>query len=65
MRRIIAERMRAGSSVPTFTAEIEVAMTDCIQLRSELNEHSKDTAGSAITTLLRSAPPSLSRTIPS
>ena len=62
MRRIIAERMRAGSSVPTFTAEIEVDMTGCIQLRSELNEHSKGT-GSAITTLLRSAPPSLSRTI--
>ena len=41
MRRIIAERMRAGSSVPTFTAEIEVDMTGCIQLRSELNEHSK------------------------
>ena len=43
MRRIIAERMRAGSSVPTFTAEIEVDMTGCIQLRSELNEHSKGT----------------------
>ena len=41
MRRIIAERMRAGSSVPTFTAEIEVDMTGCIQLRSDLNEHSK------------------------
>jgi pyruvate dehydrogenase E2 component (dihydrolipoamide acetyltransferase) len=41
MRRIIAERMRAGSSVPTFTAEIEVDMTGCIQLRSELNELSK------------------------
>ena len=41
MRRIIAERMKAGSSVPTFTAEIEVDMTGCIQLRSELNEHSK------------------------
>ena len=41
MRRIIAERMRAGSSVPSFTAEIEVDMTGCIQLRSELNEHSK------------------------
>ena len=43
MRRIIAERMKAGSSVPTFTAEIEVDMTGCIQLRSELNEHSKGT----------------------
>ena len=41
MRRIIAERMRAGSSVPTFAAEIEVDMTGCIQLRSDLNEHSK------------------------
>jgi pyruvate dehydrogenase E2 component (dihydrolipoamide acetyltransferase) len=41
MRRIIAERMGAGSSVPTFAAEIEVDMTSCIQLRSELNEHSK------------------------
>ena len=43
MRRIIAERMKAGASVPTFTAEIEVDMTGCIQLRSELNEHSKGT----------------------
>jgi pyruvate dehydrogenase E2 component (dihydrolipoamide acetyltransferase) len=41
MRRIIAERMEAGSSVPTFTAEIEVDMTDCIRLRSVLNEHFK------------------------
>jgi pyruvate dehydrogenase E2 component (dihydrolipoamide acetyltransferase) len=41
MRRIIAERMVAGSSVPTFTAEIEVDMTGCIRLRSDLNEHFK------------------------
>jgi len=41
MRRIIAERMAAGSSVPTFTAEIEVDMTGCIRLRSDLNEHFK------------------------
>jgi pyruvate dehydrogenase E2 component (dihydrolipoamide acetyltransferase) len=41
MRRIIAERMEAGSSVPTFTAEIEVDMTGCIRLRSDLNEHFK------------------------
>ena len=40
MRRIIAERMEAGSSVPTFTAEIEVDMTDLIRLRSDLSEHS-------------------------
>jgi pyruvate dehydrogenase E2 component (dihydrolipoamide acetyltransferase) len=39
MRRIIAERMEAGSSVPTFTAEIEVDMTDLIRLRSALSEH--------------------------
>jgi pyruvate dehydrogenase E2 component (dihydrolipoamide acetyltransferase) len=41
MRRIIAERMEAGSSVPTFTAEIEVDMTACIRLRSDLTEHFK------------------------
>jgi pyruvate dehydrogenase E2 component (dihydrolipoamide acetyltransferase) len=41
MRRIIAERMEAGSSVPTFTAEIEVDMTACTRLRSDLNEHFK------------------------
>jgi pyruvate dehydrogenase E2 component (dihydrolipoamide acetyltransferase) len=41
MRRIISERMVAGSSVPTFTAEIEVDMTDCIRLRSVLTEHFK------------------------
>jgi pyruvate dehydrogenase E2 component (dihydrolipoamide acetyltransferase) len=41
MRRIIAERMGAGSSVPTFVAEIEVDMTGCIQLRSDLNQHFK------------------------
>jgi pyruvate dehydrogenase E2 component (dihydrolipoyllysine-residue acetyltransferase) len=41
MRRIIAERMEAGSSVPTFTAEIEVDMTDLIRLRSDLSEHFK------------------------
>jgi pyruvate dehydrogenase E2 component (dihydrolipoyllysine-residue acetyltransferase) len=39
MRRIIAERMAAGSSVPTFTAEIEVDMTSCIRLRSDLTQH--------------------------
>jgi pyruvate dehydrogenase E2 component (dihydrolipoamide acetyltransferase) len=42
MRRIIAERMETGSSVPTFTAEIEVDMTGCVRLRSELNQHFKD-----------------------
>ena len=41
MRRIIAERMEAGSSVPTFTAEIEVNMTGLIRLRSDLSEHFK------------------------
>jgi pyruvate dehydrogenase E2 component (dihydrolipoamide acetyltransferase) len=41
MRRIIAERMEAGSSVPTFTAEIEVDMTGLIRLRSALSEHFK------------------------
>ncbi len=41
MRRIIAERMAAGSSVPTFMAEIEVDMTACVRLRSELNQHFK------------------------
>jgi pyruvate dehydrogenase E2 component (dihydrolipoyllysine-residue acetyltransferase) len=41
MRRIIAERMEAGSSVPTFTAEIEVDMTGLIRLRSDLSEHFK------------------------
>jgi pyruvate dehydrogenase E2 component (dihydrolipoamide acetyltransferase) len=41
MRRIIAERMAAGASVPTFTAEIEVDMTGCIRLRSDLNQHFK------------------------
>ncbi len=42
MRRVIAERMEAGASVPTFTAEIEVDMTACVQLRSELNQHFED-----------------------
>jgi pyruvate dehydrogenase E2 component (dihydrolipoamide acetyltransferase) len=42
MRRIIAERMVAGSSVPTFTAEIEVDMTGCSRLRSDLSQHFKD-----------------------
>jgi pyruvate dehydrogenase E2 component (dihydrolipoamide acetyltransferase) len=42
MRRIIAERMEAGSSVPTFTAEIEVDMTGLIRLRSALSEHFKN-----------------------
>jgi pyruvate dehydrogenase E2 component (dihydrolipoamide acetyltransferase) len=41
MRRIIAERMVAGSSVPTFTAEIEVDMTGCNRLRSDLSERFK------------------------
>jgi pyruvate dehydrogenase E2 component (dihydrolipoamide acetyltransferase) len=41
MRRIIAERMEAGSSVPTFTAEIEVDMTGCSRLRSDLSQHFK------------------------
>ena len=41
MRRIIAERMEAGSSVPTFTAEIEVDMTGCSRLRSDLTQHFK------------------------
>ena len=41
MRRIIAERMVAGSSVPTFTAEIEVDMTGCSRLRSDLSQHFK------------------------
>lgn len=41
MRRIIAERMASGSSVPTFMAEIEVDMTACVRLRSELNQHFK------------------------
>ena len=41
MRRIIAERMAAGSSIPTFVAEIEVDMTACVQLRSELNQQFK------------------------
>jgi pyruvate dehydrogenase E2 component (dihydrolipoamide acetyltransferase) len=43
MRRIIAERMQAGASVPAFTAEVEVDMSGCIRLRSDLNQHSKDT----------------------
>src|ERR1700722_1809602 len=42
MRRIIAERMVAGSSIPTFTAEIEVDMTGCSRLRSDLSQHFKD-----------------------
>jgi pyruvate dehydrogenase E2 component (dihydrolipoamide acetyltransferase) len=42
MRRIIAERMLTGSSVPTFTAEIEVDMSACMRLRSDLNQHAKD-----------------------
>ena len=41
MRRIIVERMASGSSVPTFIAEIEVDMTACVRLRSELNQHFK------------------------
>jgi pyruvate dehydrogenase E2 component (dihydrolipoamide acetyltransferase) len=41
MRRITADRMGAGPSVPTFTVEIEVDMTGCIRLRSDLNQHSK------------------------
>jgi pyruvate dehydrogenase E2 component (dihydrolipoamide acetyltransferase) len=41
MRRIIAERMVAGSSVPNFTAEIEVDMTGCNRLRSDLSQHFK------------------------
>jgi pyruvate dehydrogenase E2 component (dihydrolipoamide acetyltransferase) len=42
MRRIIAERMHAGSSVPTFAAEIEVDMSACMRLRSDLNQHAKE-----------------------
>ncbi len=41
MRRLIAERMVAGASVPTFTAEIEVDMTGCSRLRSDLSQHFK------------------------
>lgn len=42
MRRIIAERMQLGASIPTFTAETEVDMTGCVQLRSDLNAHFHD-----------------------
>lgn len=42
MRRIIAERMQAAVSVPAFTAEVEVDMTGCVQLRSDLNGHFRD-----------------------
>ena len=58
MRRIIAERMGAGSSVPTFVAEIEVDMTGCIQLRSDLNKHSTGIRF-AYHDIIASAPPSL------
>jgi pyruvate dehydrogenase E2 component (dihydrolipoamide acetyltransferase) len=43
MRRIIAERLQAGASVPAFTAEIQVDMSGCIRLRSDLNTYSKST----------------------
>lgn len=42
MRRIIAERMQLGASVPAFTAEIEVDMSGAMQLRSDLNAHLRD-----------------------
>ncbi len=37
MRRNIAERVQIGASVPTFAAEIEVDMSSCTRLRSEMN----------------------------
>ena len=36
-RRTIAERMTQAAMVPTFTAEVEVNMTECIRLRDRLN----------------------------
>lgn len=43
MRRTIAARMQQSTSIPTFTAEIEVDMSACISLRSELNQLPQDT----------------------
>ena len=37
MRRNIAERMQIGASVPTFAVEVEVDMSSCTRLRSEMN----------------------------
>ena len=38
MRRIIAERMEVASTIPAFTAEIEVDMSACIRLRADFNQ---------------------------
>ena len=37
MRRGIAERMRLGASIPTFTAEIEIEAGECMRRRSQIN----------------------------
>jgi pyruvate dehydrogenase E2 component (dihydrolipoamide acetyltransferase) len=43
MRRIIAERMEVASTIPAFTAEIEVDMSACIRLRSDFNQFAEGT----------------------
>ena len=43
MRRIIAERMQVASTIPAFTAEIEVDMSACIRLRSDFNQFAEGT----------------------
>jgi pyruvate dehydrogenase E2 component (dihydrolipoamide acetyltransferase) len=40
MRRNIAERMQIGALIPTFSAEIEVDMGNCVRLRSEIKARS-------------------------
>ena len=37
MRRGIADRMLIGASIPTFTAEIEIEVGECMLLRSDMN----------------------------
>jgi pyruvate dehydrogenase E2 component (dihydrolipoamide acetyltransferase) len=43
MRRIIAERMQVASTIPAFTAEVEVDMSACIRLRSDFNQFAEGT----------------------
>lgn len=37
MRRGIADRMQIGASIPTFAAEIEIEVGECMRLRSDIN----------------------------
>ena len=43
MRRLIAERMQVASTIPAFTAEVEVDMSACIRLRSDFNQFTQGT----------------------